>query len=129
MNVYEMLKEIEAQLQGITDINTVAIGLEASMTASDYPAIRLVSTTNSRGSGLNEDMAFDIYFGDNLHESIGIEEIYRKLYEWEAIIKERLDIFLTSNGSIVYWKSTISDEDRLQGYKILVSRFVVDGVS
>jgi len=128
MNVYEMLKEIEGQLQGVEGINTVKIGLESSMTARDYPAIRLVSTTNNRTSYLEEDMAFDVYFGDNMHEKIGIDEIYRKLYEWENIIRERLDLFQTSSSGLVKWKSTVSDEDRLQGYKILVSRFVVDGV-
>ena len=74
-------------------------------------------------------MNFDVYYGDNLHESMGIDEIYRRLYEWETIIKTRLDMFQPMSGSgLVKWKNTISDEDSLQGYKILVGRFVVDGV-
>ncbi|MFA6143468.1 MAG: hypothetical protein WCW84_02275 [Sulfurimonas sp.] len=99
------------------------------MTASDYPAIRLVSTTNHRADYLNEDMGFDIYFGDNLHESIRIDEIYKRLYEWETIIKSRLDMTQTSSSGLVKWKSTVSNEDRFQGYKkILVSRLSVEGV-
>ena len=126
--MYEMLKEIETKLQGIDGIITLKIGLEANMTARDYPAIRITSSFNKRANCLSEDMEFMVYFGDNLHEKIGLEEIYKTLYEYEYEIRSRLDISQISDNGLVRWIDTRSDEDRLQGYKILVSRFVAEGV-
>jgi len=129
MNVYELMIEVKDRLQNIPNINTVKIGIEPNMTGRDYPAVRIVAGVNKRGEYLYENAIFTVYFGENLHDKIGIEEIYNRLYTYESEIRDKLDTFQPAVGGLCKWVDTISDEDRLQGFKILASRFEVVGAS
>jgi len=126
-NAYDLMVEVKGKLEGISGVATVKIGLEPNMTGRDYPAIRIVAGTNRRGQYLYESYSFTVYFGENLHDKIGIEEIYNRLYAYESEIRRRLDTFQPTIGGLCKWIDTISDEDRLEGFKVLASRFEVSG--
>jgi hypothetical protein len=127
MNVHTLMLEVKDKLQGINGVVTVKIGIEPNMTGRDYPAVRIVAGTNRRGEYLYENIIFTVYFGENLHDKIGMEEIYNRLYAYESEIRDRLDTFQPTMGGLCKWIDTVSDEDRLEGFKILASRFEVSG--
>jgi len=65
-----------------------------------------------------------VYYGELAHpfNEGGIEAQYEWLLEMEQRIKTAL---IPGAGWISRWQETILDEDRLPGYKLFVSRFVV----
>jgi len=129
MSVYDILDEVREKVSGIS-VKTVKIGIEPSLRPVDYPIIRVVAGDNKRSSndGWGEDIEVLVYFGDKIADKAGIEAIYSYLYGLEAEIKALLNNQQVSNDGIMQFISTHSDEDRLENFKILCSRYVIKGV-
>ncbi len=136
MTHWEILTQIKTTLATVPTIASCQIGLEANITPSDYPLIRLVPTrlTPQDDVGNRVQLAVTVYFGAALLEAAdGLETVYAGLFELEAAIREAV-LFTAKRAA---WQAgatltarfidTITDEDRLPHYKMIASRFDVDG--
>jgi len=118
------LEAMRAALESVTGVKTCKIGIEPNMTPDDYPIIRLVPSRlyplEVSGRRRVEVM---VYYGAPMHSFDGMAALYGELLRLEAAI-----IGVIEAGAWVgLHKDTITDEDRLQTYKLFMSRFEVMG--
>jgi hypothetical protein len=134
MTPFELLTLIKTTLASVPNTVTCQIGLEAAITADDYPLIRIVPTRLLPASeGYQRGMEVLIYFGAPLLEvKDGLEAVYEELLEMEAAILDAMRFTLIHSvrdqGLFVrvQYIDTITDEDRLPLYKLFASRFIVE---
>ena len=112
-------------------IFTCKIGMEPNITPEDYPLIRIVpsTTTDSGTIGLQTTEVL-IYFGmpiqpfDDTPDSAGrvrMEKLYAALLTMEKAIRYQYD----ATGGL--YQQTIFDEDRLDTFKLMAIRAMVQG--
>lgn len=120
----DMLADIPAELLAARDalaaldlVESCAIGLEASISPGDYPLVRLVPLrfTPGRPYG-NRTCELLVYFGEKIANSEGLEEVYRGLFALEKAILDTL------RPLGVKYIETLTDEDRLDTYKLMAIR-------
>ncbi len=121
--MYDILTLIQTKLSTIATITTCKIGLEEALSPADYPIIRIVAGNSQNTEYKHTLHQVKIYYGFNLSEFDGLDTIYQKLYSLEKEIRGLIELDL--EPYLCKWVNTISDEDRLQGYKILCSTFEV----
>lgn len=130
MPLFEQLRDLLAAVTWGDSgaVNTSKIGLEAGMSAEDYPIVRLVPSVTRRSefemAGLR---AFEtlIYFGAPITEADkGLEALYADLFAMEVALIEALPV---AGDFVVRWQETILDEDRVPGYKLMALRVLIDG--
>lgn len=103
----------------IPDVASCKIGLEQGITAADYPLIRLVPSRITPGRPYNHRTAEClVYFGMDITaaEAGGLEAVYAALFGLEAEIIERLKALGHR------YIETVTDEDRLDAYKLMTIR-------
>ena len=136
MTPWELLTQIKETLAVLPGIASCQIGLEANITPSDYPLIRIVPTRMTPQDEVGHSATLDVtvYFGDALLESSdGLETVYAGLFTLEAAIREAIlftakrTAWLAGNTMTARYVDTLFDEDRLPHYKIMASRFAVVG--
>lgn len=135
MTPFAQLTLIKTVLASVPGTATCRIGLEAAITADDYPIIRIVPTRLiPQEVGQRRQMELLIYFGAPLLEaSDGLEAVYGALLEMEQAIKDALTLAVvkTARDQGQYLKTqyveTITDEDRLPHYKLFAMRWRVEG--
>lgn len=135
MTPFAQLTLIKTILASVPGIASCRIGLEAAITADDYPIIRIVPTRLiPQEVGQRRQMEVLIYFGAPLLEaSDGLEAVYETLLEMEQSIKDvlTLTVVKTARDQGQYLKTqyveTITDEDRLPHYKLFAMRWRVEG--
>ena len=136
MTPWAILTQIKETLATIPTIASCKIGLEANITPSDYPLIRIVPTRLTPEDEVGHDATLDVtvYFGDALLESSdGLETVYAGLFTLEAAIREAIlftakrTAWLAGNTMTARYVDTLFDEDRLPHYKMMASRFAVVG--
>jgi len=104
-------------LAAIPGVASCEIGLEANIGPDDYPLIRLVPTRITPGRPYGKRTAeTTIYFGAPIANSEGMEQVYAALFDLEALIIEKVK---TLQGRYL---ETITDEDRLDTYKLMAIR-------
>lgn len=116
---------LKAALASVPGVATCKIGLEANMTPADYPMVRLVPSLarHSAVIGLRETEVL-IYFGKPIHEfEAGLEDVYRELFEMEAALIDAAE----SSGIYCEYRETVTDEDRVEAYKLFALRVAVQG--
>lgn len=113
-------------------VQTSRIGLESGMTHDDYPMVRLVPSRVTRSdleqshgiSGLRGTEVL-VYFGKPITESdTGLEGMYRELFAMEVALIAALP---DAGDWVARWMETVTDEDRVPGYKLMALRVMVDG--
>lgn len=125
MDCYAALEELKTKLAGINGVKTCKIGLETGLSPDDYPIIRLVPTRFQPADRDRLKMELTVYFGLPIDESDqGLEVLYQSLFTMETAIKAAVHF---GNGYHVKFIDTITDEDRLEHYKLFASRFEVVG--
>ena len=96
------------------------------MTPADYPMVRIVPSKVSYAAVLGRrKVDCLVYFGTPVHEfSAGLEALYADLLALEALL-----IDAATSGSTYYceYLETIADEDRVDGFKLMAMRVVVEG--
>ena len=123
------LEGLRDALATIPGVNSCKIGLEANISPADYPLIRVVP---SRGDAKHQDVQGNlvmrgmetlIYFGLPVSETDngGLEGVYRALFDLEAAIVGKFVPAPAGTLSIEYLE-TITDEDRLDTYKVMALR-------
>ena len=96
------------------------------MTPDDYPIVRVVPGV-IRPSGVVSRRRVEllIYFGTPIHEfEDGLESLYTQLLELERQVVEVIEDSATFVG---FYRETITDEDRLDAYKLMAVRCEVEG--
>jgi hypothetical protein len=128
---FQLLEVLKEALAAITGIASCKIGLEESICPDDYPMIRLVPSRIGTGAAYNRrKMELLIYFGlpispfDDVPDAYGrtrLEKLYAELFGLEADIRRAIH----QNGGI--YRDTITDEDRLDTYKLMAIRCDIEG--
>jgi hypothetical protein len=102
----------------IPGVQTSRIGLEPTISPQDYPIVRLVPS-RARADGMTRKADVLIYFGQPLHEADnGIGAVYAALLDME----EAVIAALSGNGFMVKYLETLTDEDRLEHFKLMAVR-------
>lgn len=123
--MYLTLEHIRDSLESIKDVQTCRIGIENAISPDDYPIIRVVPSKASHGTTITrKKLDVLIYFGLPISESEegGLEAVYAALCSMEDEIILALE---SSADFTAVWQDTVTDEDRLEAYKLFASRFTV----
>jgi hypothetical protein len=127
ISVWPVLEKLKTALAAVDGVATCKIGLEQGIAHEDYPIIRLVPTEMREGGNFTRRKATVlIYFGAAVDESKdGLEGVYQTL----LALEEKIIAAATAPGP--GWRSkyldTITDEDRLELYKLMAVRVEVEG--
>jgi hypothetical protein len=119
--MYSDLVTLKNALADIDSVCTCKIGIEANISPASYPLIRIVPTRMIPSNYHKRKSEVSIYFGYNVTESQGLELVYEKLLQLEAKIIKTIQ---ANNGRYI---DTITDEDRLDTYKLMVVRCEIEG--
>lgn len=133
-NALPALEQLRDALGAITwgdglTIKTAKVGLEAGLSAEDYPIVRVVPSRVAPSNlaeipGLRARETL-IYFGMPVTEADGgLEALYADLFEMEVALINALP---RSGEYVAEWLETVTDEDRLPGYKLMALRVMVHG--
>lgn len=136
-----MLETLKTALSTTPGVASCRIGLEANITPEDYPTIRIVPTLITPAietiGGVIDTRRAEvlIYFGaavqpfDDMPDSGGrvlLEKTYAALFALESEIMARL-IPYPAGIKAVSVIETLTDEDRLEAYKLMAIRAEVEG--
>lgn len=126
-----LLEKLKTALETIPGVASCRIGLEENITPDDYPIIRLVPSRAADGAAYaHRKVDLLIYFGmpiqpfDDAPDAAGLvrlEKLYAALFDLEAAIISRI---YQAGGHYV---ETITDEDRIETYKLMAVRCDVEG--
>ena len=127
VSAYPLLTALRDRLAGVDGVVTCRIGLEANMTPEDYPMVRIVPSAVRLGAimGLRQVDAL-VYFGQPVHEfTTGLEGLYSSLMALEVLL---LNAAQAAPGVRRFeYVETILDEDRVDGFKLMAMRVVIEG--
>jgi hypothetical protein len=117
MAVMDTLETYRDALGALAGVASCKIGIEANLGPADYPMIRLVPSRLTPGKPYSgRTIETLIYFGAQITLSEGLETVYSGLFDIEALI---LDEVKALGGRYI---ETITDEDRLDAYKLMTIR-------
>lgn len=122
-----VLTSLRNTLAAVPGVVTCKIGIEANMTPADYPMVRIVPSVTRPSALLDVIRSHEclIYFGQPVHEfEAGLEALYTGIFALEVALINALPL---SGEWVARWQETITDEDRVDGYKLMALRVVVDG--
>lgn len=118
-DMYAALAALRDRLGTVQGVTTSRIGLEAGMTPADYPMVRIVPSSLSNGpTTASRTCVVLIYFGEPIHEfTAGLEGQWHSLLTMERTL-------LSAMRSVpgvrhVKYLRTVTDEDRIEAYKLL----------
>ena len=115
--MFAALEALRDALKVIAGVSSSKIGIEANISPADYPMIRLVPVRIEPGAPYNQRTSeVVIYFGANIVESEGLELVYETLLEMES---EIIKVVKAQDGRYI---ETVTDEDRLDTYKLMFVR-------
>ena len=111
------LEAVRTALAALPGVTTCKIGMEDSISPADYPLIRIVPGRITPGRPYNNrEVELSLYFGTPIANSAGLEAVYSALFALEA------DIIAAVRVMGGRYLETITDEDRLPMYKLMVVR-------
>lgn len=118
------LEVMRVALAAIPGVASCRIGIEANIGPGDYPMIRLVPARIIAGRPYQaRECDTLIYFGAPIANSEGMALVYQTLFALEA----RILTVLRAQGA--RYRETITDEDRLDAYKLMAIRVDITGVT
>lgn len=137
MSWWQILVLLRDRLAALSGVQTCRIGLEPDITPDDYPIVRLVPQMMRAADGQARTRSMDllVYFGSPVHGFEaddpdtqptlgGTEEVYEALFALEQSIITALKL---GEGFGIRHVDTVTDEDRIAAYKLMVCRFEVIG--
>lgn len=114
MYTFELARDALAAIPGVASCK---IGLELNISPADYPLIRIVPSRIVPGRPYgNRTAECLVYFGTPLTNSEGLEQVYADLFALESQI---ITVLHSRFGRYI---ETITDEDRLDAYKLMTIR-------
>lgn len=118
------LEAVRDALALIPGVASCKVGLEANIGPGDYPLVRLVPARIIAGRPYHaRECETLIYFGAPIANSEGMESVYTSLFELEA------EILTVLKAQGARYRETITDEDRLDAYKLMAIRADIVGVN
>jgi hypothetical protein len=118
------LQAVRDALAAVDGVVTCEIGLEANLSPADYPMVRLVPSRIIAGRPYHgRECETLIYFGAPIANREGLPAVYAGLFELEG----KLLAVLRAGGH--RYRETITDEDRLDAYKIMALRVDIIGAN
>jgi len=119
--MFTVLETLRDAMGDIDGVNSCKIGLERNMSPADYPMVRVVPVRILPGKPYNQRTAeIQVFFGANISASEGLESVYSALFELEA---EIIKVIKAQGGRYI---DTVTDEDRLDTYKLMVIRMEIE---
>jgi len=119
--MYAVLVALRDALGVIDGVTTCKIGIERNISPASYPMIRLVPARILPGKPYNQRTSeVQVYFGANVAEASGLESVYEELLTLEA---EIIKVIKAEGGRYI---DTVTDEDRLDTYKLMVVRMEIE---
>lgn len=122
-----MMATLEAMRDALALIPGVAsckVGLEANIGPADYPLVRLVPSRIIPGRPYHaRECDTLIYFGAPIANSEGMEAVYTSLFAMEA------EILAVLKAQGARYRETVTDEDRLDAYKLMAIRADIVGAN
>lgn len=117
--VMTMLETARDAFAALPNVASCKIGLEANISPTDYPLVRIVPTRMTPGRPYSQrTVECQVYVGWNtLEAESGLEAVYEDLLTLEAAVRD--EIAQTLGGRYI---ETITDEDRLETYKLMAIR-------
>lgn len=116
------LQAVRDALAAVPGVASCAIGLEDNLSPADYPMVRLVPSRIIPGRPYHRrECETLIYFGAPIANSEGLPAVYAGLFALEG----KLLAVLRAGGH--RYRETITDEDRLDAYKIMALRVDIVG--
>ena len=101
----------------IAGVVSCKVGIEPNISPADYPMIRVVPPRITPGRPYSgRTIEAQVFFGVPLTTSEGLEDVYGALFELEAAILVKIKAL---SGRYI---ETLTDEDRLDAYKLMVVR-------
>jgi hypothetical protein len=125
-SVFPLLEVLRDELATVAGVVSAKVGIEAAMTADQYPMIR-IEPSAIRYGGLTQTRAVDvlIYFGAPVHEfTTDLEGLLAELMGMESAILTRLE---SSQVVRFDYNETVADEGRVDGYRLMAIRGTVEG--
>jgi hypothetical protein len=127
MNRYETLEAIRNALETDVNANTFSIGLEDTISAADYPIVRICPTSANVGPSVHRREIFVlVYFGVDIDASDGVEAC------WEALltIEDEIISAMESIAQIAFsatWDGTdyASEPEVAGGFRLGCAKFQV----
>ena len=115
---YTSLEALRDAFAALPGVETCKIGLEANISPQDYPLIRLVVVRMTPGRPYSaRTVELRIFVGWDASEAAnGLESVYEALLALEDSVRDTLQAM---GGRYL---ETITDEDTLQPFKMLVVR-------
>lgn len=123
--MWAILENIKAALEAVEGITTCKIGIESAINPCDYPLIRIVPTRDEKATTLcRKKVDVLVYYGMAQSEADAgsLEAVYESLCTLEDAVIAAME---GSTDFIATWQETVTDEDRLEAYKLFASRFTV----
>lgn len=118
------LEAVRDALAGIPGVASCKVGLEANIGPADYPMVRLVPARIIPGRPYHaRECETLIYFGAPIANSEGMEAVYTSLFALEA------EILAVLRAQGARYRETITDEDRLDAYKLMAIRADIVGAN
>lgn len=106
----------------IPGVASCKVGLEANIGPGDYPLVRLVPSRLTPGKPYSRrTIETLVYFGMPTANSEGLEQVYADCFALEQSI---IEVIRTLHGRYV---ETLTDEDRLDAYKLMTVRCNLEG--
>ena len=137
MTPWEILTQIKTTLATIPGTATCKIGLEQNITPDQYPLIRILPTRMQPKDDVGDRALLEVtvYFGAALLEvdSGGLEAVYANLFSLEETIRQAVlfgavkAAWDAGSRMQARYVDTLLDSDTLPHYKIMASRFEVEG--
>lgn len=127
ISAYPLLTALRDRLATVAGVVTCRFGLEANMTPADYPMVRIVPSAVRYGTMMgSRQVDALIYFGRPVHEfTAGLEALYSDLMALEVLL---LNAAQAAPGVKRFeYTETILDEDRVDGFKLMAMREVIEG--
>ena len=116
--MWATLQSMKTAMSYIDNVQSCAIGIEDGISPDCYPMIRLVPVRFTPGKPYDQRTAeVQVYFGMDINKSEGLENVYEALLEMEADI---IKVIKANDGKYI---ETVTDEDRLDTYKLMFIRF------
>lgn len=125
-SVFPTLALLRDSLAAVPGVATCRIGLEANMTPADYPMVRIVPSRIDDGGVIGQrGTQVLIYFGQPIHEfTTDLEGQWAALLAMESSL---LDKLRRTSALFFAYRDTFLDEDRVDAYKLLAIRGVIEG--
>lgn len=122
--MFATLEAARDALAAIAGVASCKVGIEANLSPDDYPMIRLVPARLIPGRPYHgRECETLIYFGTPTANSEGLEAVYEALFDLEA------EILTVLRELGARYRETITDEDRLDAYKLMVIRADITGAN